>query len=169
MEEQVMKNKILLLITFLIFINGYSQKDKYLFRDTIFINKPLLEITMENVKPNIIKYSGLFNYNSLETTIFKITDKKWYLKVDKQWRLFFNDGKKVPLIIDTGKFKFSILWTRTNLKDKNNQEVFEFKLKPMNFTMTGNTKYYFTHKEGFIAIKSHESFFMRKDIVLTKQ
>ena len=31
--------------------------------------------------------------------------------------------------------------------------------------MSGNTKYYFTYKDGFFAIKGHDGFFVREDLI----
>lgn len=159
-----MSNKIFQLICFLIFVNGFGQKSKYLFEDTISIKKESLEITVESIKPNIKKYVGLFNYSGLETIVFKIKGEKWYMKVDNKWHLFFNNGKKINLVLSTGKLRFATSWMKTNLRFKNNREIFEFKLEPINFSMSGNTKYYFNSTEGFIAIKSHEGFFIRNDV-----
>ena len=148
----------------LFFIKGYSQKTIYSFKDTISVKKAPIEITKEIIKPNILLYTGLFNYNKFKKIKFKKNDEKWYVKIDKKWYLFFNNGEKVNLIFNFGKFKYSILWSKSQLTSQNRQDVFECRLQPIGVTMSAITIYYFTIEEGFIAIKSHDGFFVRNDI-----
>lgn len=117
-------------------------------------------------KDGSFREKGLFatdttnKYNT--TDVFKVKNGCWYIKIKTKWEIFFNGGKAVSTIVRINDHNFRLIWKKTTFFD-NDKIIYRLELKPVGVSISGLGIYYFTPKDGFVAIDGHDYFTVRVD------
>lgn len=122
----------------------------------------VFKYTRERLSDSIYMERGLFTQDSTDVKIFKKSNRKWHVKLGKQWMLFFDGSNNVKTIWKSDKYSYSINWQKTSLKD-GDCKIYKLRLIPKGFSSSSNPTYFFTYSEGIIAIDGDEAFLVRTD------
>ncbi len=160
-------------------IKGYSQEKQFKF----MVNKPIILDSVRNIyfnqemeysykriylENNILEERGLFTINKegVTTATFKKENTTWFLRNQVgDWTLFYSDSIKflpAPEIFISGK-KYIVRWTGT--ENINGQTIQAFRLKPVGFTQSDLSKFYFDPEHGIIGFEARSTTFIRNDLI----
>lgn len=125
--------------------------ERIMFKDSTLI---------DNYRDGVFKQ---FNYKMK----WKIKNGIWYYRHNR-WRIYFDyiHLKKNIFWLEKGK-RFKMIWIDTNYIDNENNIIFKLQLEPIGFSSISET-YYFTLKDGIIAVKG-DYFFIRNDKISCAQ
>lgn len=116
----------------------------------------------ESIGDSIYKETGLFSVDSAKTCTFKKVRGIWQIKINNEWLLFFDGCNQVNTSIVIDKYTYKIKWQKTIYMDED-FSIYKLQLIPVGILISGNPTYYFTYKDGIIAISGHDSFSARND------
>jgi hypothetical protein len=116
----------------------------------------------ECVGDSIYKEAGLFSRDTTKVYTFKKTQGVWKIKINNRWMPFFDGCTQVKTQIVVNGYVYKIQWQKTAFMD-NDLLIYKLKLVPVGFSVSGNPTYFFTYKDGIIAIDGHDAFLVRSD------
>ncbi len=96
------------------------------------------------------------------TDLFIVKNNCWYVNNKSRWEIFFNGGKPVNTTIKINGNTYKVWWNKTNIYD-NADPIYILELKPIGVSISSLAKYYFTLKEGVVAIDGHDFLLVRSD------
>ena len=147
-------------------LNGQSEKtyefidyNLYLTQD---VKHNVLSCKRVFLMDSTFKETGIYGIPSKSEMIFNIKSNIWKVKKGRGWKLFFNNGTQVKTTFKNGKSKYKINWERTKLSE-NGFQIYKLQFNSINFPTSSNPIYYFTSKDGIIAINGHDEFLIRAD------
>lgn len=118
---------------------------------------------------NLIREKGVFGgdtSSSNTNNLFKIVDRKWYVRKNSGWYTFFNNGKPVRTTIKIDGDYYSIKWKATGIFDTiPGIKIYKITFLPIGFSTSGTVSYYFSPKDGVVAVDGHDVFLVREDKV----
>lgn len=110
---------------------------------------------------------GLFTGTEQDRTLFKIKNRKWYVKYKKKWMLLYSPTKTkaniLPKIIIGGKV-FDLVNVGMNKIDNIECVIYKRVLAERNVNVSGDTNYWFNPQLGIIKIETSEVNLIREDI-----
>ncbi|MBP7102942.1 MAG: hypothetical protein KBA86_06790 [Bacteroidales bacterium] len=174
-----------------VFSMAYSQQEKtYTFYSSY--KKTYKEATRKYINDSVFyEYGFFYSVSKNDTFCFKISNGKWYLKTDTVWQLFFDSIQPLTANIgiwgigdwsSNTKWKTTIKWEQTSFKDEE-YPIFVFEIIPIalvepilveikledsiivvkaNEITVPRGLYYFTYKDGIIAIESERGFLYKR-------
>lgn len=179
-----MKIKIILLFIYIgLFLNTYTQSiQTYKFLSNLFRLKidttMYFEITREQINDSIFCESGLILGSKDVSFWFKVSNGKWFMKLDNDWQFFFDSVDYINTIFtewNIDDFKTTIEWRKSVIITEDNYKIYSFDFIPLptiiedsadiqwiSFLAPPGT-YFFNNKDGIIAVMTGDYTWIRED------
>lgn len=116
----------------------------------------------ESQGDSLYKEAGLFSRDSTKVYTFKKKDGIWQIKTSRGWMPFFDRHSQFKTKIVVEDYPYKIRWRKTNFTD-DDLSIYKLTLVPDGFSVSGIPSFYFTYKDGIIAIDGHETLLIRSD------
>jgi hypothetical protein len=131
---------------------------------TGFYNGAAYEFNYNRIyeRDSVFEEKGLFSKDPDNTSVFKIKNGCWYIRIGNKWQLFYSTKEAVnPTVKIAGK------WNRLRLIDTRRLKQFQcliYKAEPIGAQTGGEIKYWFNPQKGIIKIETSEVALVREDI-----
>ncbi|SMP22535.1 hypothetical protein [Chryseobacterium profundimaris] len=152
-----MKELVIILILLPHFL--LSQKKEYKFISTDKFSIPLGFSYKREVKRNVIIEYNLFSGDQI--TYFKKNKENWKILCKKHWDKFYTKEKKISPKVSIGNNLYRL--TFVTKREFNDNIIVLYKANPVNSIISEDLYYFFSSKDGIIAIQNNNKKLLRED------